>query len=156
MEVIEDPLIPCRLDHTAAVVERVTRRKGCASAALPHPCARERVVSSPPPGAVPSGSGWRGGLPAAAVAVVAWGIEEVAAGLLKSLGVVECCQMPGFGRRSALPILSPGAHPADLDWCHPAGRMAGVLYPSSLLSSSAKSPHHKRFSLANSAPVLVQ
>jgi hypothetical protein len=45
---------------------------------------------------VASGSGWRGGLPAAAVAAVACGIEEVAAGSLKSLGVAVCCWMPGW------------------------------------------------------------
>ena len=113
-------------------------------------------VFSPPPGAVASGSGWRGGLPAAAVAVVGCGIEVVAAGLLKPLGVAERGWMTGLGWGSALQILMPGAHPAGLDWCHPAGRMAGVLCPRSLLSSSAKSSHRKRFSLANSAPVLVQ
>ena len=136
--------------------ERVTQRKGHASAAVPHPCARVRVDSSPPPGAVASGSGWQGGLPAAAVAAGACGIGIVAAGLLESLGMAERCWMPGLGRRSALPFFSPSAHPAGLDWCHPAGRMAGVLRPLSLLPSPTKSPHRKRFSLANSAPVLVQ
>jgi hypothetical protein len=113
-------------------MERVTRRKGFASAAVPHPCARVGGVFSPPPGAVASGSGWRGGLPAAAVAAGACGIEIVAAGLLDSLGMAERCWMPGLGHRSALSILSPGAHPAGLDWCHPAGRTAGVLRRTSL------------------------
>jgi len=73
------------------------------------------VVFSPPPGAVASGSGWRGGLPAAAVAVVACGIEVVAAGLLEPFGVAEGCWMPGLGWGSALQIMIPGAHPAGLD-----------------------------------------
>jgi hypothetical protein len=60
---------------TAAAMERVTRRKGYASAAGPHPCARVGGVFSPPPGAVASGSGWRGGLPAAAVASIGSGLE---------------------------------------------------------------------------------
>jgi hypothetical protein len=44
---------------------------------------------SPPPGAVASGSGLRGGLPAAAVASIACGIEVVAAGLLEPFGVAS-------------------------------------------------------------------
>jgi hypothetical protein len=63
------------------------------------------------------------------VAAVACGIEVVAAGLLKPLGVAECGWMPGLGWGSALQILMPGAHPAGLDWCHPAGRMAGAFAP---------------------------
>jgi len=39
----------------------------------------------------------------------------VAAGLLESPGVAECCWMPGLRHRSALSILSPAAHPASLD-----------------------------------------
>ena len=100
---------------TAAEVERATRRKGHASAALPHPCARVRVVSSPPPGAVASGSGWQGGLPAAAVAAIASGLEYLAAGLLESFGVAIRGWMPGLGWGSALQFLIPGAHPAGLD-----------------------------------------
>jgi len=102
------------------------------------PCAREGGFFSLPPGAVASGSGKRGGLPAAAVAAVACGIEEVAAGLLKSLGVAECCWLPGLGCGSALQFLIPGADPVGRDWCHPAGRMAGVLRPASLPERSAK------------------
>jgi hypothetical protein len=100
---------------------------------VPHPCARVGGFFSPPPGAVASGSGWRGGLPASAVAVVASGLEYVAAGLLGSFGVAIRGWMPGSGRRSALQILSPVADPVGLDWCHPAGRMAGVLRPTTLL-----------------------
>ncbi len=76
--------------------------------------------SSPPTGAVASGSGWRSGLPASAVAAIACGIEEVPAGLLESLGVAQCCWMPGLGWGSALQILSPVGEPVGLDWCHPA------------------------------------
>jgi hypothetical protein len=100
------------------------RECGCAA-----PLRSGGWVFSPPPGAVASGSGWRGGLPAAAVAVVASGLEYVAAGLLESFEVAIRGWMPGSGRGSALPFLSPGAHPASLDWCHPAGRMAGISCP---------------------------
>ena len=53
----------------AAGSQGVTRRKGYASAALPHPCARVIVLPSRPPGMGCSGHlGW-GGSPAAAVAI---------------------------------------------------------------------------------------
>jgi len=103
------------LQATAAVIRAFHPAQGLRECGAAAPLRSGGWLFSPPPGAVASGSGWRGGLPAAAVAAVACGIEVVAAGLLKPFGVAECCWMPGLGRRSARPFSIPGAHPASLD-----------------------------------------
>ena len=86
-------VIPMRIHHPAAGSQGVTRCKGCASAALPHPCPRVIVFPLPPPGWGSSGQGCSGCSPAGcggAVSRFPWGSPRVCWGsLLLLVGSAE-------------------------------------------------------------------